>query len=283
MRYLCNIISSKAYWQYTLLSRAGVELAFAFYGGLYLIVQSLDFFGLYTKDKYASYTFILILVISVALTIATRRPITRFCIKIPKIDIHIEVKIANLFDSSGSIMISTNTKFEMDVAGGKIAPDSLQGQFTARFFNGNQPKLINEISAELTKINGSAPYPMGTTIPIITHGKTFYFTAMSEFNTQGNASTTIDDLMNALNGLWTYVRNSGELQELSIPVIGTGRGRIKISRKKMVALIAESFVKASEQNKFTDKLSIIIRPEDARNFEVNLYDIKDNLNHVLHS
>ena len=51
----------------------------------------------------------------------------------------------------------------------------------------------------------------------------------------------------------------------------------------MIALIAESFIKASEQNKFTDKLVIAIRPEDARNFGINLYDIKDHLNQVLRS
>jgi hypothetical protein len=48
----------------------------------------------------------------------------------------------------------------------------------------------------------------------------------------GNASSTVTDIKNALEGLWEYVRNSGELQELTVPVIGTGRGRIKMTRKK---------------------------------------------------
>ena len=49
----------------------------------------------------------------------------------------------------------------------------------------------------------------------------------------------------------------------------------------MIALIAESFMKATIQSKFSDKLIIAIRPEDAQNFGINLYDIKDHLNHVL--
>ena len=81
--------------------------------------------------------------------------------------------------------------------------------------------------------------------------------------------------------MWNFVREKGELQELAVPVIGTGRGRIRMTRKKMIALIAESFVKASSENKFTDKLIITIRPEDAENFGINLYDIKDHLTHVL--
>ena len=124
---------------------------------------------------------------------------------------------------------------------------------------------------------------MGTTIPINTHGKIFYFTSMAIIGEGGNASSSISDIKTALNGLWEFVRENGELQELIVPIIGTGRGRIKLSRKKMIALIAESFVKASEANKFTNKLIITIRPEDSENFEINLYDIKDHLIQVLKS
>ena len=124
---------------------------------------------------------------------------------------------------------------------------------------------------------------MGTTVPINTHGKTFYFTAMAELNEQGNAFTTPDNVRLALEGLWKHVREAGELQELAVPVVGTGRGRLMLSRKKMISLIAESFVDASEQNKFAEHLVIVVRPEDANRFKVNLYDIKDHLMQALHS
>lgn len=283
MKYFFNTLLSKTYWQYVLLSRAGVESVFAFFGGLYLFIESLDFFKIYSRDEYASYAFIIFLAISIVGSLIVKRPINSILVQIPNHDISIEVKIADLFDTCGAIMISTNTKFEADVAGGKIAPSSLQGQFTARYFTGNQTELIQKISTGLALINGSVPYPMGTTIPIMTHGKTFYFTAMANLNEQGNAYTTIDDVKNSLDGLWKHVREAGELDVLAIPVIGTGRGRLKQSRKKIISVIAESFVKASEQRRFTDKLIIVIRPEDATNFNVNLYDIKDYLRQILYS
>lgn len=281
LKYFIETILSKSYWQYVLLSRTGLESVLAIFGFFYLLIETLDFFNIYTRDKYASYAFWIFLALSVVVSFLIRRPIKTITIKFSKHDLNIEVRIADLFDASGAIMISTNTKFEADVAGGKIAPDSLQGQFTARYFTGNQTELIAKINEGLRKIGGSSLYPMGTTVPINTHGKTFYFTAMADLNEQGNAFTTIDNIGKTLDGLWNHVREAGELQELVVPVIGTGRGRLKLSRKKMIALIAESFVKASEQNKFTDKLVIVIRPEDANNFGVNLYDIKDHLNHVL--
>jgi len=122
---------------------------------------------------------------------------------------------------------------------------------------------------------------MGTAVPVNTHGKTFYFVAMAELNEQGTASTTPRSVEKAMAGLWRYVRESGELQELVVPVIGTARGRLEIPRKKMIEKIAESFVNASLDSKFTDRLVIMVHPEDAKRFQINLYDIKDHLNHVL--
>lgn len=283
MKYFFNSFCSKSYWQYVLFSRSGIESVFAFLGGLYLLVEVLDFFQVYSRDKYASYAFVVLLVASVVGAIVVKRPVNSISMQIPNIDIIIEVRIADLFDVCGAVLISTNTIFEADVAGGKISPDSLQGQFTARYFTGNQIELISKIASGIEALSGRSPYEMGATIPIVTHGKTFYFTAMSRLNEHGNASTTIDDVKKALDGLWQFVKDAGELQELAVPVIGTGRGRLKQSRKKVIALIAESFVKASESRKFTDRLVIVIRPEDAHNFGVNMYDIKDHLRQMLYS
>jgi hypothetical protein len=280
MRYFFNSIFSKAYWRY-IFSLDGLKSILAIYGMFWLLIETLDFFNIYTRDQYGSYAFFIFIILSIILSILLKRPIKSISIFFPEYDFAIEVRIADLFDMSGATVISTNTVFEADVAGGKIAVDSLQGQFTAKYYTGNQNALIKTINEELKSINKTSPYPMGTTIPIHTHGKTFYFTAMAELGEGGNASSSISDIKTALDGLWDYVRKNGELYELAVPVIGTGRGRIKISRKKMIALIAESFVKASYQNKFSDKLIITIRPVDAQNFGINLYEIKDHLMHVV--
>lgn len=281
IKYFFDMITSRAYWQYILFSKSGISSILSIFGVIYLIVEALDFFKVYTRDKYGSFAFMIFFIIAAIISLAIRRPVKSISISIPKLDVCVEVKIADIFDLNGAIVISTNSVFEADVAGGKISVDSLQGQFTAKYFTGNQNELISKINEELELIKITKPYPMGTTIPISTHGKVFYFTVMSDLNEQGNASTSPQKVRNSLEGLWKYVRESGELQELIIPVIGTGRGRLKMSRKKMIALIADSFIKASEQNKLTEKLIIVVRQEDAKKFGVNLYDIKDNLRHVL--
>ena len=280
MKYFLNSVLSKAYWRY-IFSFKGLKSILAFYGLIWIFIETLDFFKIYTRDKYGVYAFFIFIVISIILSILIRRPIKFISIAFSEFDFSIDVRIADIFSINAATMISTNSMFEADVAGGKIAIDSLQGQFTAIYFTGNQTELINKLNDQLKATRLIPPYPMGTTVPINTHGKTFYFTAMATIGENGNASSTITDIKNALDGLWDYVKEKGELQALAIPVIGTGRGRIKITRKKMIALIAESFVKASIKNKFTDKLIITIRPVDAENFRINLYEIKDHLIHVL--
>lgn len=283
MRNFFRTITSKAYWQFVLFSRTGAESVFAIFGGIYIVVEVLDFFRIYTRDEYASWAFIPFLSLSIIGSIVLRPPTKSVTVKMPGGDGAIEVRVADIFDVSGAVMVSTNTNFEADVAGGKIAPDSLQGQFTAKYFPGNQTELIQQIEQRKTTLEGDAPYPIGTTIPVTTHGKAFYFTAMANLNEQGNASTTREYVKRALDGLWTHVRHSGELQELGVPVVGTGRGRLRISRKTMIGIIADSFEKASEDGKITDHLVIAVPPSDADRFGVNLYDIKDYLNHLLHS
>ena len=280
MRYFFGTLTSKAYWRY-IFSFGGIKSILAIYGFIWLIIESLDFFNVYTRDKYGTYAFFIFILISILISILLRRPIKSIVIPFKEHDFNLEVRIEDIFEVQGATVISSNTDFEADIASGRISVDSLQGQFTAKYFTGNQNELIKDIKTELKAVDGKAPYPMGTTIPIHTHGKTFYFLAMAVIGESGNASSSVTDIKNAMVGLWNYVRISGELQELAIPVMGTGRGRIKMSRKKMIALIAESFVKESVNNKFTEKLIITIRPEDAENFGINLYDIKDHLIHVL--
>ena len=105
---------------------------------------------------------------------------------------------------------------------------------------------------------------------------------MSRLNAEGTASTTVREVEDALESLWTFILKNGELKDLSVPLMGTGRGRTGYPRKKMSERIAQSFVDGSQNQIFANRLSIVIRPEDAENFGVNLYQIRDYLMQGIH-
>lgn len=50
----------------------------------------------------------------------------------------------------------------------------------------------------------------------------------------------------------------------------------------MVEKIAQSFADASKVKIFSNRLVVVVRPEDAENFGVNLFEVRDYLSLALH-
>ncbi|MGY6637957.1 MAG: macro domain-containing protein [Erythrobacter sp.] len=292
MKYFLRSIATFSFWRYALLSGEAIAKIFALVGAQYAIMDMADFFSIYTKDNHSRYAIIAMLIIAVFVVAVRRRPITRFCYKVPGKDFSIEVKIGDLFDGENDVLVSTNTTFDTDMAGGLIDADSVQGQVATRFFNANTLEIDRQIALDLASVQGTpradAPgkqteYPIGTVARVKSHNRTFYFVAMSRLNAQGTASTTLRDIDDALEATWSFVRSHGSIRDLSIPLMGTGRGRTGIPRKKMVERIAQSFTDGSANQVFSNRLCIFIRSQDAENFAVNLYQIRDYLVQGLHA
>ena len=93
---------------------------------------------------------------------------------------------------------------------------------------------------------------------------------------------TTRDVEESLEKLWQFIANQGNLKDIAVPLIGTGRGRLDLPRKKMVEKIAQSFADASKSRVFCNKLTIVVHPSDADRFEVNLFEVRDYLVQSLH-
>lgn len=225
-------------------------------GGIYLLLEMLDFFQMYTRDEYSSYAFFVVLGFAIITGIGSRRPVSKISYRIPKKDFSYEVVIGDILDSSApNIVISTNTTFDTDIGSGLIHPDSLQGKFTSKFFGGNTAELDRQINASLNDADyeehpsgkgKKRKYPIGTVAKVTAHGKTFYLTAMSELNKDGNAHSNVGMIDTSLEHLWSFIAGKGELGNVAIAIIGTGRGRVRLSRKKVVERIAQSFADGSQ-------------------------------------
>jgi hypothetical protein len=291
MRYFLKSIATYSFWRYALLSGEALAKLLATVGALYLFMEILDFLGIFTKDRYSSYAIFPMVAFAVLYVVVTRRPITRVSYKVPGKDYVVEVRIGDIFAGTNDVVVSTNTTFDTSMANGLIATDSLQGQVATRFFQSNTDEIDKQLQIDLSKATGTprsdAPgknveYPIGTVARVKGHGRTFYFLAMSRLNAQGTASTSIREVEDALSSLWAFILTHGELKDLSVPLMGTGRGRTGYPRKKMAERIAQSFADGSKDQVFSNRLSIVIRPEDAENFGVNLYQIRDYLVQGLH-
>jgi len=290
MQFFFQSIRTISYWKYALFSMDSVKTYFAVLGVGWTVVSVLDFFHVYERNDYGKGAVWLLVLVGVIVVLTTRRPVDKISYKVPGRDMGIEVRIGDLFRLTGQKVISTNTTFDTDIATGIISPNSIQGQFTNKFFPQNIDKLNQEIEKALdgltftdhVKEKGNRrQYPIGTIVNFNIGQERFYWLAMANLNFNNTAETTLENVLISLEMLWREISLRGEMDRVVLPLIGTGRGRLSIGRKKLIGYIAESFVKASEQRTFSNKLVIVIHPDDVRNFGINLFQVKDLLGHLI--
>ena len=290
MNYYLRSFRTKSYWLYALCSVDSVKTFIAVVGGIWTFVDILDSYHFWDKNLFPFWSIYLLIILGVIIVIVTRRPVKKIVYKYPGQDLSIEVRIDDIFNIKGQKIISTNTTFDTDTANGIISLNSLQGQFTQRFYIQNIDELDQKLDYELDGIayktiekeaGKKRRFEFGTTVKIKEGDQYFYWVAMSDLNYNNNARTTLSNVQKALDGLWDYISNKGEKLDTVIPAIGSGLGRLKIGRKKLIAIIAQSFISASEDHIFSNKLIIVVHPSDVAKSGINLFEVKDLLKHYL--
>lgn len=292
MRYFFESIRTRAYWRYALFSGEAIGKFFAVMGILYLCVDLADAFNIYKKDQYRYYGLIILVVLALTYVLSTRRPLSRVSYKIPQKDFAVEVLIGDLFKIPGEVIISTSSTFDTDMSSGLIAVTSLQGQLATNYFNGQTTEIDRQIELSLSREqftnNNKRPgkkheYPIGTVARVSSRSKNFYLVAMSHMDENGNASSDLKMIDEALEKLWLNLASKAEIGDIVMPLMGTGRGRVAYPRKKMIERIAQSFTDACNQRAFSNRLIVVVRPEDASKFSLNLFQVRDYLGQSLHS
>jgi len=289
MNYYTRSFKTKSYWGYALWSVSSLTTFLATVGAISLFLDLLETFSLLKKSELPVWLLGVFVFAGILVVIITRRPVRRIRYKHPGIDLTIEVLIGDLFNTPGQKVISTNTTFDTDIASGIISDKSLQGIFTNLYYPGDLPKLDADLTSGLQGIP-SVPWPkpgktnrydLGTTVKLKIGPEYFYWLAMAEMNQNNTAKTGLKDLNQILEGLWEFIETKGEKLDTVMPVIGSGLGRLVTNRKKLIAIIAQSFVTASQNQVFVNKLTIVIHPDDIEKSNLNLFEVKDLLNHYL--
>jgi hypothetical protein len=285
-KHWLHSIRTFSYWRYTLFSKDSIKTFFSVWGVIWLLVETAEFFKLGDiKLKAYGYHF---LALAIVIVVWTRRPLTRICYKLPGMDVKIEIRVVDIFKVPGEIVISTNTTFDTDMQSRLISENSLQGKFTQQYYDGN----IGHLDSDLNQALAAAPsqqvagpgktkkYDIGTVAMVKVKGRIFYLLAMADMNQHGNAQSNKQFIKQALKGLWDFVLQKGELGDIVMPILGTGRGRTNMTREETIKMIVQSFAQAIQQRRFANKLTIVINPPDYREYELNLFELNDYLRAV---
>ena len=210
--------------------------------------------------------------------------------KLAETDILIEIRVDDLFNIvEGAFVISTNTTFDTDMSEGLISEHSLQGKFTQNYYHGDVGHLDHDLEKHLenqeftliedTRKGKKKRYEIGTVVKLQPKGRVTYLVAVADMNEHGVATGSLEKMIECLGTLWHYIGEQGELGHLIVPVLGTGRARINVSREVMIREIIHSFIAAHSENKFCEKMTIAISESDYRMYEIDLQQLGCFLRH----
>ena len=260
------------------------------FGVLWLIVEVVDYFfselGWSSSIKSGWWLFCL-----TGLSVGGIRAWPRQSVRahIEGTDVRVEVRIGDIFKLDGAIVLGSNTTFDTAMEDNTISISSVQGQFSKRYFttitelDQKLDNALNSLSPHATRSREEKPYgkhneyELGTVAPIEVPERKAYFVAVARLNSERVASTEANLFLDALPLMWNGIRQRGGMESLLCPVLGSGFSRLKLTRKELTQAIIRSFVVATQEGKLSEKLTIVIRPDDVEQGHISLEDLRQFL------
>jgi hypothetical protein len=252
---------------------------FAIFGSLWLLIEPLAIF-FPDRFDYGIHGYTALVLFSLFLSIPWWFPRMEGYLSSP--DSKIKIKVGDLFDEQGHLVIGTNDVF--DTALGEIIKQhSIQGQFLARIYSGDLRKLDQDIEEALRPFADSRKedlqktvgkrwrYPVGTTITLGSIKPRYFLIAYGQMGADLVCGSDADSIWLTLSCLWAEFRQKGQGENLSIPVVGSDLARTGIPRMTLIKMIIISFITASKKKFVSRQLTIVINPTDLES--VNLYEI----------
>ena len=182
------------------------------------------------------------------------------------------------------MVIGTNDVFDTQLEDEVISPRSAQGQLLIDVFGGDRDELDRSIDASLVGQEGiedfakafgkTTRYRIGT-VAVIRHARARYFLpAVARMSTDRppNVSSSIEDLQVALAKASDLVRDAGQREPVSLPIIGANFARIKLSKTLLIQSLILSFIAAERSGEISPKLTIFVHEGDIEAVDMAVLD-----------
>jgi hypothetical protein len=226
----------------------------------------------------------LALVLAFSLGYATIRawPRMSYSRDFPVPDTEVSIVIGDLFEQDSHLVIGMSDTFDTETPD-VIKAMSIQGQLLTRVYQEDLAKLDRDLSVALRGIPIASTerrqdkrfgklkrYAMGTVAVLGTVQQHYFCVAYSRMSNKNVAQSSVSELWLSLSNLWQAVRERGQRETVSIPIVGSDLARLsnQLSRADFVRLILLSFLTASRQHVVTSHLRIVIHPRDAERLDL---------------
>jgi hypothetical protein len=276
-------------WFRNLLSLQAASAILSSFGALWLAVEITAYFseGTELPDKIRA-GWPVFAAVGMLIALGLRYPRLSITCKLDGRDVTLEIAVGDVFAMPGALIVGSNTTFDTRLSSGLISERSVQGAFTKKYYK-DETQLDAELAVGLAyempeqlqgeRIGKTTRYSIGTCVRLNPKERTGYFVAICHVNEHGVASGTFDDLKEALARLWLFIGQRGSRDQLVMPVLGTGFGRLVQPREEIIRETIKSFVAACSEMICADKLTIVITPQDIARHGISLEELGSFLKH----
>ena len=275
-------------WAKACVSQIFVRALLSAFGFLWLFVEIIDYFWNNLSPLVRQHD---VWFLALGLVYAGWRckPRERVSGRLAGRDVVIEIAVGNIYRFPGALVVGSNTTFDTQVSPQLISEESIQGQFTRRYYSNSQEldiaiaRGLEELPfQELPgkRIGKAKRYDVGTVVKVMPKGRTGYFTAIADINEHGNASSDVERIRVALTKLWLFIGERGGRDPILMPVLGTGFSRVNVTREQIIRETIQSFVAACAEKVFCENLTVVISPRDAERHSIDLEKLGSYLAHV---
>lgn len=226
-----------------------------------------------------------LIVIALIFSIIINWPKLRRKFTIKNRDINITIVVGDIFKQVGAKVIPTNTTFDTCKDDEFISIRSIQGQFQEKYFKNNLGTLDSMIKESLREFKISEilndgrktkveRYECGTVSKITCMNEKYYLIGLADVNKNGTPQAKYENILIALQGLWDFLAENRHIENLVVPIIGTGRAGIaEATRMKVIKDTILSFVAVSSEVKITNNLVLCIHPNDLKDNKIDIDEI----------
>jgi len=258
---------------------------FSVFGVLWLIVEILAFFNRQEFANELKSIWWLFLVLGFILVIYQNWPKHFYTFKVNNRDVSISIQLGDIFKTEGALIIPVNNKLDVDNNGTVSKSSSILKHFIDIVYKKVNSHLTTDINFKLNDSKdwyekfivraNPLEYKIGTVVPVFRDEKQYYLLCNATLNEQNRSKCTADDLRNSLVELWAFLTHCGSKDNLVIPIIGTGRGRITMTREEVIKEIVLSFLASISSENYCEQLTICIHPYDLKKYDMNIENIID--------
>jgi len=195
----------------------------------------------------------------------------------------IEVRFGDIFLEHGWKAIAVNDFFDHIVDDDIVSSNSLHGITINRYWNGRESEWLKQVKVSLSSYTSTAierdsgnlnRYSIGTTARVTNNHNKFLFFVLGKTNPVNNITNSdYSSLIISVRGMLKEARAACSMEQLNLPLIGSGLSRIGLSNYSLVDLIILSIIEESKNGKITEKINILL-PISIRK-EINLVYLKD--------